>query len=51
MLNERGTNFSICTLPPRMPPVVSSEVIEKEMAFCTSVKSSLAASGPPKHGT
>ena len=33
MLNERGTNFSICTLPPRMPPVVRNDVIEKEMAF------------------
>ena len=34
-----------------MPPVVRNEVIEKFIAFCTSLKSSLAASGPPKQST
>ena len=28
MLNERGTNFSSCTLPPRIPPVVRNAVID-----------------------
>ena len=28
MLNVRGTNFSNCTLPPRIPPVVRNDVIE-----------------------
>ena len=29
MLNVRGVNFSSCTLPPRMPPVVIKEVMAK----------------------
>ncbi len=28
MLNVLGTNFSSCTAPPRMPPVVRKEVME-----------------------
>ena len=48
ILNVRGTNFSIDTLPPRIPPVVRKEVMAKLMAFWVLVKESCAASGPPK---
>ena len=34
--------------PPRMPPVVSTDVMAKLMAFWSGLKSGGAASGPPK---
>ena len=51
ILKPRGWYAVSALFPPLIPPVVRNEVIEKLIAFCRSVKSSEAASGPPNKVT